>query len=171
MTEHLEARERVIRTGIGASRPPAGPRERAPSGRRGSGAETNRRGRAELRCRRTLRAAASAEGADPATLTLFYYEAHAEEYDDDTAVWRTIAPDASRTTAVRMPTRKTLCGYDVVTFWTQALPECSPLSWNVAATACGCRRSSKLPRLNANPGMAPILPATKIVPASMFAPQ
>ncbi|HJW42532.1 MAG TPA: hypothetical protein VJ476_15055 [Rhizomicrobium sp.] len=73
-----------------------------------------------------LRAAAVEEGVDPAPLTLFYYEAYEEEYDAGT--WRAIAPEASFTTAVRIPVRKTLCGYDVVTFWAGTSPECSQLS-------------------------------------------
>lgn len=60
--------------------------------------------------------------------TLFYYEAHELEYDEETGQWSAIGPEASFVTDVQVPSEKHLEGFDVVTFFAHAGPECSPLS-------------------------------------------
>jgi hypothetical protein len=60
--------------------------------------------------------------------SLFYYEAHALEFDGKS--WLAYAPEPSLPTNVVLPTRKQLEGFDVVTLYSRAAPECSPLSCN-----------------------------------------
>ena len=66
-------------------------------------------------------------------LTLFYYEAFEDEYDEDGKTWSAISPEAGFVTAVMIPEVKALMGYDVVTYTVNAAPECSPLSCNALA--------------------------------------
>ena len=66
-------------------------------------------------------------------LTFFYYEAYEEEFDEETGQWQTFAP-SDFPTSVILPIRKTLQGYDVVTFEMGTNPECSPLSCNHLAS-------------------------------------
>jgi hypothetical protein len=74
------------------------------------------------------------DGIDLAQATLFYYEVHEEEFDEQADQWKAFAPEASFTTAVQVPRTKQCLGYDVVTFWAGNLPECSPLTCNSVAT-------------------------------------
>ena len=62
--------------------------------------------------------------------SLFYYEVHEKEFDGEH--WRPFAPE-SFATAVLMPWKKRLEGFDVVTFFAKTSPECSPLSCNSMA--------------------------------------
>ncbi|WP_205630036.1 hypothetical protein [Curvibacter sp. PAE-UM] len=66
-------------------------------------------------------------------LSLFYYEAHEEQYDADDCVWTPFAPEQSFETNIEIPQSKTLQGFDVTTFLVQTSPECSPLSCNSLA--------------------------------------
>jgi hypothetical protein len=68
---------------------------------------------------------AAAEGSGTKGLTLFYYEISPEQYEG--ASWS--AFDASAPGVV-VPAVKQLEGFDVVTFFGQSAPECSPLSCN-----------------------------------------
>jgi hypothetical protein len=72
--------------------------------------------------------------------SLFYYEAHEMEFDGQK--WRPFTPEASIETNVKLPLRKILEGFDVVTFFAGNSPECSPLSCNGLAdeipTNCHC---------------------------------
>jgi hypothetical protein len=63
--------------------------------------------------------------------SLFYYEAHEMEFDNEN--WRPFAPEPSFETNVTPPSRKQLEGFDVVTFFAKSSPECSPLSCNSLA--------------------------------------
>jgi len=63
-------------------------------------------------------------------LTLLYYEAHDLAYAEEGRRWFSFGPDPRLTTNVVPATDFELLGYDVVTFSTDALPECSPLSCN-----------------------------------------
>ncbi|HEX2592204.1 MAG TPA: hypothetical protein VHL34_11950 [Rhizomicrobium sp.] len=74
-----------------------------------------------------LKQIASENGCDLSKLKLFYYEAFEQEFVEE-AGWRAIAPEASLETSVKVPSHKTLQGYDVVTFTVQTSPESSPLS-------------------------------------------
>jgi hypothetical protein len=66
--------------------------------------------------------------------SLFYYEVYELEYDDVRGQWTAFEPEPSFITNVAIPSRKTLEGYDVVTFFVRTSPECSPLSCNYLAT-------------------------------------
>lgn len=70
------------------------------------------------------------EGVDLSGASLFYYEAHDEEFDEASGGWRGFGPEPSITTRVEAPGNKRLLGYDVVTFSAGTAPECSPLSCN-----------------------------------------
>ncbi len=63
--------------------------------------------------------------------SLFYYEAHEMEFDSER--WRPWSAEPSFSTGVVPPPRKQLEGFDVVTFYAKANPECSPLSCNSLA--------------------------------------
>lgn len=65
---------------------------------------------------------------DLAGTVLFFYEVH--ELQFDSGEWRHVEPEASFGINVQMPEAKALEGYDVVTFFVQTSPECSPLSCN-----------------------------------------
>jgi len=77
---------------------------------------------------------AEENGVDLTGTTLFFYEAHELEFDDEECQWRTVTPEPSFTTQVSLPSDKTLEGYDVVTFSSGTTAECSPLSCNMLAT-------------------------------------
>jgi hypothetical protein len=64
--------------------------------------------------------------------TFFYYEVYALEIDETERRW-TPFESSPFETKVRVPARKRLEGYDIVTFWTGTSPECSPLSCNSLA--------------------------------------
>ncbi len=63
--------------------------------------------------------------------SLFYYEAHELEFDDE--CWKAHAPEASFSTNVVIPASKQLEGFDVVSFYARNAPEHSPLSCNSVA--------------------------------------
>jgi len=64
-------------------------------------------------------------------MSLFYYEVHELQYDG--AEWRPFVSELSFQANVSLPARKTLEGFDVVTFAAGNGPECSPLSCNSLA--------------------------------------
>jgi hypothetical protein len=64
---------------------------------------------------------------------LFFYEVYNLEYDDDRKNWERFGREESFTTNVVVPSKKSLMGYDVVTFSTGNVAECSPLSCNSIA--------------------------------------
>jgi hypothetical protein len=63
--------------------------------------------------------------------SLFYYEAHDLEFDDEG--WLPHSPDASFSANVVVPSSCKLEGFDVVSFYARSLPEHSPLSCNSMA--------------------------------------
>jgi len=65
---------------------------------------------------------------DLAGTILFFYEVH--ELQFDAGEWRHFEPEPSFGLDVHVPEAKVLEGYDVVTFFVQTSPECSPLSCN-----------------------------------------
>lgn len=77
-----------------------------------------------------IREVAAAHEVDLSDTRLFFYEVHEFEYDADARSWRQFAPEDSFVTEVVTPADKTLEGYDVVSFFAQTSPECSPLSCN-----------------------------------------
>ena len=72
---------------------------------------------------------ASEHGIDLAGTTLFFYEVHEQQFDEDQRLWVPFVPE-SFPTCVVLPPEKTLEGYDVVSFYVNTTPECSPLSCN-----------------------------------------
>ncbi len=65
---------------------------------------------------------------DLADTVLFFYEVHELEFNE--GKWTRFEPEPSFPTDVKVPENKVLEGYDVVTFFVGASPECSPLSCN-----------------------------------------
>jgi hypothetical protein len=63
--------------------------------------------------------------------SLFYYEAHELEFDDE--CWKSHTAEASFSTNIVSPSRKQLEGFDVVSFYARTAPEHSPLSCNSIA--------------------------------------
>jgi hypothetical protein len=72
-------------------------------------------------------------GIDPSGLTLFYYEAYEQQFDEHEKTWSVFEPDAAFETQVEKSERLRLAGYDVTTFSAGTSPECSPLSCNSVA--------------------------------------
>ena len=69
---------------------------------------------------------------DLAETMLFFYEVY--ELQFNSGEWTPFEPEPSFGTNVSLPEAKVLEGYDVVTFYVQTSPECSPLSCNSLAT-------------------------------------
>lgn len=69
-------------------------------------------------------------GIDISDSTLFYYEVYEKQYDKCKRLWADFKPEPSFSTNVHIPEYKKLEGYDVVSFFVQTSPECSPLSCN-----------------------------------------
>jgi hypothetical protein len=63
-----------------------------------------------------------------ADTVLFFYEVHELEFNE--GQWTRFEPERSFHTDVKVPENKVLEGYDIVTFFVRASPECSPLSCN-----------------------------------------
>ena len=80
-----------------------------------------------------IRTIARENSFDLAGTSLFYYEAHEQEFDGGN--WIAWGPDPSLPTHVVPPSAKNLKGFDVVTFYARTSPECSPLSCNSMAEA------------------------------------
>jgi hypothetical protein len=72
---------------------------------------------------------AKKQKVDLAPAKLFYYEGYELEFDDDEG-WRPYKPEPAFPLAVVPPIRKTLAGFDVVTYFCNSSAECSPLSCN-----------------------------------------
>jgi hypothetical protein len=68
---------------------------------------------------------------DLADTKLFFYEVY--ELQFNSGKWAPFEPEPSFCTDVSVPEAKALEGYDVVTFYVQTSPECSPLSCNSLA--------------------------------------
>ena len=78
-----------------------------------------------------IRTVAQKNGAELEGLLLFYYEAYEMEFDGQE--WRRFASEPSLHTDVASPSVKQLDGFDIVSFFAQNSPECSPLSCNSMA--------------------------------------
>jgi hypothetical protein len=81
-----------------------------------------------------IRQVAKEHSLDLTKTSLFYYEVHELEFDDNEGLWKPFAPEPSFTTQIVESKTKRLEGYDVVTFYVRTSPECSPLSCNSLAT-------------------------------------
>jgi len=66
-------------------------------------------------------------------MTLFYYEAYEQEFDDDVHEWSGFEPEPTFGLNVVEPLFKRLEGFDVTSFTNHTSPECSPLSCNSCA--------------------------------------
>jgi hypothetical protein len=80
-----------------------------------------------------IRAVAREHSVDIGDTQLFFYEVYNLEYEDDRKSWERFEPEESFTTNVLVPAKKSLAGYDIVTFSTGNSAECSPLSCNSIA--------------------------------------
>jgi hypothetical protein len=69
-------------------------------------------------------------GVDTLEMRWFYYEVYEKQFDEEAKVWADFQPEASFSTDVALSQDKKLEGFDVVDFWVQTSPECSPLSCN-----------------------------------------
>jgi hypothetical protein len=81
----------------------------------------------------TIRSPADEHTISLEGLRLFYYEAHDLQYDEPSGKWVPFEPEPSFETNVQPPTRSSLEGFDVTTFYAGTSPECSPLSCNSLA--------------------------------------
>ena len=70
---------------------------------------------------------------DMSETMFFYYEIYEFEFDEEENKWLSFEPESSFDTNVVVPIEKHLEGYDVTTFYTGTVPECSPLSCNSIA--------------------------------------
>jgi hypothetical protein len=93
----------------------------------------------------TIRESAKEHSLDLTNTKLFYYEVHELEYDEDEKSWKPFAPETSFKTKILQPETKTFEGYDVVTFYAHASPECSPLSCNSLASEIETNEHCLLP--------------------------
>ena len=64
---------------------------------------------------------------------LFYYEVYEKEFEEIQSLWSEFEPEETFKTDVVIPVRKSLEGYDVVSFSMGNAAECSPLSCNALA--------------------------------------
>jgi hypothetical protein len=72
---------------------------------------------------------AADNGIELTGTSLCYYEVYNQQYDDnDKRSWSPVTPDSSFVTNIVRPSAQTLLGFDVVSFYVQTSPECSPLS-------------------------------------------
>ncbi len=76
---------------------------------------------------------ASTEGISLDSMKLFYYEIYDREWDEEAEQWMNFAPELSFQTNVQNPQDRSLEGYDIVSYFAQSAPECSPLSCNSLA--------------------------------------
>ena len=95
----------------------------------------------------TILELAFAQSIDLADTTLFFYEVYDLQFWDGSSRWEPIQPEASFKTAVIVPDKKTLHGYDVVNFCALTSPECSPLSCNGVADDIATNEHCLLPSL------------------------
>ena len=77
-----------------------------------------------------MRSIAESEGIDLQGMTVFYYEAEERQFDGEE--WLPIEPEADYETHVRVPLKKTMEGFDIVTFCDGPNSH-SPLSCNSIA--------------------------------------
>jgi hypothetical protein len=63
-----------------------------------------------------IRAVAREHSVDIGDTQLFFYEVYNLEYEDDRKSWERFEPEESFTTNVLVPAKKSLAGYDIVTF-------------------------------------------------------
>lgn len=80
-----------------------------------------------------IREVADQAGVALAGSTLFYYEAHELEFDQERERWQPFDPAGHFPVTVESPPNAVLEGFDVVSFHLRSSPECSPLSCNSLA--------------------------------------
>ncbi|HTS17988.1 MAG TPA: hypothetical protein VMP11_10480 [Verrucomicrobiae bacterium] len=81
----------------------------------------------------SIRSLAAEHSIDLSDCQFFFYEVFEMQFDADAKQWQPFEPEKSLETAVHVPEKKQLEGYDVVTFSERNSPECSPLSCNCLA--------------------------------------
>jgi hypothetical protein len=95
-----------------------------------------------------IREIASKRSVDLEDAHFFYFEIYERQFDDEGREGALQAPDHAFATNVAIPKMKTLRGFDVVTFYAGAGPECSPLSCNSLALELGVNQHCLLPSLD-----------------------
>jgi hypothetical protein len=73
---------------------------------------------------------AKEKNIDLSSMTLFFYKASEDQWDEDGRKWTPYSPEESFKTDVSLPSETRLEGYDVVSFYTNTSCGCSPLSCN-----------------------------------------
>jgi hypothetical protein len=81
-------------------------------------------------CPALIQEVAAAAAVNLSEYQFFYYEIHENQFDEHKMDWEPFEPENSFETAVFVPTKMRLEGYDVVNFFARTSPECSPLSCN-----------------------------------------
>jgi hypothetical protein len=95
-----------------------------------------------------IRAIANSDPNAAKEFELHYYELYEQQYDDQRNTWVSFEPEDSFVTDVHEPSSKQLLGYDVVTYFVQTSPECSPLSCNNFAEKIQVNENCLLPTLD-----------------------
>jgi hypothetical protein len=85
--------------------------------------------------------------------SLFYYEIHERQFDQETGSWGPFGPEPSFALDVETPAAARLEGYDVVCFSVGTSPECSPLSCNGLAKEIETNRHCLLSSLEDAKGL------------------
>ena len=80
-----------------------------------------------------IREVADAAGVRLDEAATFYYEAHDQQFDEETSEWRPYGIEKLRLNDVQPPIRPALLGYDAVTYEGGTNAGCSPLSCNSMA--------------------------------------
>ena len=77
-----------------------------------------------------IEAVANEDGASLEGTKLFFYEVYEFQSYENDPIWEEFSPEESFSTDVVMPREKALMGFDVVSFSSSGIPECSYLSCN-----------------------------------------
>ncbi len=80
------------------------------------------------------------ESIDMSDMTLFYYEAFENQFDEYTKDWSKFEPEPPFPTHVEVPDSAHIEGFDVTTFSLGNSPECSPLCCNSLAGSIAVNR-------------------------------
>ncbi|MBK1870978.1 hypothetical protein [Taklimakanibacter albus] len=94
-----------------------------------------------------IREIAAKKSVDLKDTRFFYYEIYERQFDDEGREGPLQAPHHTAAANVTVPGIKTLEGFDAVTFYAGAGPECSPLSCNSMALKLSVNQHCLLPSL------------------------
>jgi len=74
-----------------------------------------------------------AENIDVTGMELFFYEIHAEQFDEKTSKWEALRIEDTFETNILLPQESEFLGFDIASHSCGTGPECSPLSCNLLA--------------------------------------